>query len=488
MSSSPGGRRLEASIEFLTNLIRLVELERDAESTESELLLGNTPLNLLVKSGLALNNLTAHASAKGGGRGVSVGFTGHKMVELSKHSAVGGGRFGPHDFRVGDLAKLITIARSSSTTTTRTKAKRGGTARPPPRKKKNEDERGTEAVVYKVSNEKITLVLNKSSTSRGRGANGDDDNDDDDDDDEGAIDWDSDKITLLVPPLFFPFLNESPPRLLTPSSVQLCFVGAKRIKVSNPSTFKRQIHFLRRAIRTIEACRPSQSLTTAGESDAVKLQRQPQRVDQTGSSSSSSEYEDENEDESDGRTTERIETKEQTTVSEEEDDPAMIRGGCSSSNSCSGADHVENDKGGNTFARCRRGKDEADEVVVPPLLSVLLGLTSPTTTTTLKDDYDDDDDDERARGETEWFDPLLNPSQKEAVEFALASNEVAAIWGPPGTGQSHSLSLWSLQRERENLMKERMNRQDADSGRDYSSTRIAAKPASARLWRFELIG
>lgn len=31
-----------------------------------------------------------------------------------------------------------------------------------------------------------------------------------------------------------------------------------------------------------------------------------------------------------------------------------------------------------------------------------------------------------------FFDPFLNPSQQEATKFALSSNEIACIHGPPG--------------------------------------------------------
>jgi hypothetical protein len=38
-----------------------------------------------------------------------------------------------------------------------------------------------------------------------------------------------------------------------------------------------------------------------------------------------------------------------------------------------------------------------------------------------------------------WFDDSLNDSQKEAVRFVLAANEVGCIHGPPGTGKTHTL-------------------------------------------------
>ncbi|KAG0203993.1 hypothetical protein BGX28_003921 [Mortierella sp. GBA30] len=38
-----------------------------------------------------------------------------------------------------------------------------------------------------------------------------------------------------------------------------------------------------------------------------------------------------------------------------------------------------------------------------------------------------------------FFDPTLNPSQQEAVRFALAAEQVALIHGPPGTGKTFTL-------------------------------------------------
>jgi DNA polymerase alpha-associated DNA helicase A len=42
----------------------------------------------------------------------------------------------------------------------------------------------------------------------------------------------------------------------------------------------------------------------------------------------------------------------------------------------------------------------------------------------------------------DWIDPSLNDSQKEAVQFALASREVALIHGPPGVRPLRQLSLY----------------------------------------------
>jgi DNA polymerase alpha-associated DNA helicase A len=67
------------------------------------------------------------------------------------------------------------------------------------------------------------------------------------------------------------------------------------------------------------------------------------------------------------------------------------------------------------------------------LQSVLLGITSPGTPdmTTTKD--------------ITFFDLTLNPSQKDAIRFALSSPEVALIHGPPGTGKTHTLIELILQ-------------------------------------------
>ncbi|KAK0889599.1 hypothetical protein LTR02_015317, partial [Friedmanniomyces endolithicus] len=44
-----------------------------------------------------------------------------------------------------------------------------------------------------------------------------------------------------------------------------------------------------------------------------------------------------------------------------------------------------------------------------------------------------------------WHDPLLNSTQQAAIRFALASENVALIHGPPGTGKTHTLIELILQ-------------------------------------------
>ncbi|KAK4330105.1 DNA polymerase alpha-associated DNA helicase A [Rhodotorula toruloides] len=62
-----------------------------------------------------------------------------------------------------------------------------------------------------------------------------------------------------------------------------------------------------------------------------------------------------------------------------------------------------------------------------PLLSVLLGQQKPTIFQRSPDEP------------LSFINENLNASQKEAVDFALSSNEVALIWGPPGTGKTETL-------------------------------------------------
>ncbi|ORZ15998.1 P-loop containing nucleoside triphosphate hydrolase protein [Lobosporangium transversale] len=63
-----------------------------------------------------------------------------------------------------------------------------------------------------------------------------------------------------------------------------------------------------------------------------------------------------------------------------------------------------------------------------PLINVLFGRQNPT--------FDDAWSDLQ---KIQFLDPMLNPSQQEAVRFALAAEQVALIHGPPGTGKTFTL-------------------------------------------------
>ncbi|KAI0080422.1 P-loop containing nucleoside triphosphate hydrolase protein [Panus rudis PR-1116 ss-1] len=92
-----------------------------------------------------------------------------------------------------------------------------------------------------------------------------------------------------------------------------------------------------------------------------------------------------------------------------------------------------------TYDRMEKTLDTLEKVALPglsnkenknvpqstPLIRVLLGLqdvSKPNPVQTIT-----------------FFDETLNPSQREAVKFALESPEVACIHGPPGTGKTHTL-------------------------------------------------
>ncbi|KAK0667160.1 P-loop containing nucleoside triphosphate hydrolase protein [Cercophora samala] len=73
-------------------------------------------------------------------------------------------------------------------------------------------------------------------------------------------------------------------------------------------------------------------------------------------------------------------------------------------------------------------------------MRVLFGLTTPSPVP-----GDLSKDEGVGEGRVRWFDPSLNESQKDAIRFALRSEEIALIHGPPGTGKTHTLIELILQ-------------------------------------------
>ena len=68
------------------------------------------------------------------------------------------------------------------------------------------------------------------------------------------------------------------------------------------------------------------------------------------------------------------------------------------------------------------------------LLNIIFGDTNPTF------------DEKELKRELKFLNKSLNPSQKEAVSFALSANEIALIHGPPGTGKTTTVIeiIWQL--------------------------------------------
>jgi len=73
------------------------------------------------------------------------------------------------------------------------------------------------------------------------------------------------------------------------------------------------------------------------------------------------------------------------------------------------------------------------ETSYTPLQSVLFGLSPP------------GNPDAGVAKEIQFLDPTLNPSQQEAIRFALSASDLALIHGPPGTGKTYTLIELILQ-------------------------------------------
>lgn len=75
------------------------------------------------------------------------------------------------------------------------------------------------------------------------------------------------------------------------------------------------------------------------------------------------------------------------------------------------------------------------------LMQVLFGLSSP---------YPVLHGAKSSIGDITWTEPSLNDSQKAAIAFAMASQDIALIHGPPGTGKTHTLIELILQLLKQN--------------------------------------
>ncbi|POS84453.1 hypothetical protein EPUL_002729, partial [Erysiphe pulchra] len=95
---------------------------------------------------------------------------------------------------------------------------------------------------------------------------------------------------------------------------------------------------------------------------------------------------------------------------------------------CKLADEVTNKRMKNVMERLGRMSEEE----YSSLVRLLFGMDSLPTVYHFNEDLD-------------WIDQTLNESQKEAVKFALGSQNVALIHGPPGTGKTHTLIELILQ-------------------------------------------
>ncbi|GAA5866889.1 hypothetical protein JCM8547_003908 [Rhodosporidiobolus lusitaniae] len=173
-------------------LERLVELVQAEQKAEED----ESSL-LFTQAPVSLLEKSGLALSNLSSNGTSIGLGGRLLIELERSAAYSSSTtFPPHDFRPGDLARLRPQGAAGG-------AKKGSAKAKEDKGKGKEQDEGVDAVVYRVNATKIVL----------------------------AVDADEAEDFLL------------------PERIQI-------VKIANPTTFTRQLFFLRRALRKLEAAEP----------------------------------------------------------------------------------------------------------------------------------------------------------------------------------------------------------------------------------------
>lgn len=137
---------------FIARQRELLKHEREAEIERTSLLLSNCSQKLLEQKGLALGSL--------GIANIGIGLGGKSLVELERPSAYHTSPlFPPHSLRPGDLARIEENMSSNATTKKSAKSAKKG---PTESSSKAGKSQAVEGVVYKVSDTRITIVVDPS--------------------------------------------------------------------------------------------------------------------------------------------------------------------------------------------------------------------------------------------------------------------------------------------------------------------------------------
>jgi DNA polymerase alpha-associated DNA helicase A len=134
---------LDATSAFIARHRELLKKEREEEIKRSHLLLSNCSQRQLEQKGLSITSLTISA--------INIGLGGNYLVELERPSAYHSSPlFPPHTLRSGDLARILPHAIGSGSGKKTTKGK------------KEETDSENDGVVYKVSDTRIIIALDRS--------------------------------------------------------------------------------------------------------------------------------------------------------------------------------------------------------------------------------------------------------------------------------------------------------------------------------------